>query len=66
MKNSKTTAYTKHIRKLRFNSGITWRRENLSTYRRACPSPSLSTKNPMWTCLESNQDLCGNRPMTTA
>jgi hypothetical protein len=38
--------------------------ENLNTRRRACPSATLSTTNPLWTDPGSGPGLRGERPAT--
>jgi hypothetical protein len=38
--------------------------ENQQTRRKACPSATLSTKNPAWTTLDTNLSLLCEKPAT--
>jgi len=38
--------------------------DNWSVHWKSCPSASLSTTNPMWTALQVNLGVCGDKPVT--
>jgi hypothetical protein len=46
------------------NCGITMTGENRRTWRKTCPSATLSTTNPTWAALGANSALHGEKPVT--